>query len=170
MAHSSGSTLLCSHEITHTKNTTFPKFQAHERKGRQHSSNNDPFEKNTCKIAHDAVSLYLPPSVCQTRNNQTQTEHPYQKKKTRSAQNNQKNLEKTQSKSQSQKQTTELHHNTTYNRPPHAHNTNALNKLIRFVVSCGDHVHRRRTCRCHTERKLHDRHHSTMTETHPTRK
>ena len=33
------------------------------------------------------------------------------------------------------------------------HKTNALNELIRFVVSYGDHVHRQRTRRYHTEKK-----------------
>ena len=154
MTHSSGSTLLCGHEITHTKNTTFPKFQAHERK-RKTTATTTHSKKNTCKIAHDAVSLYLPPVSVP---NQKQP-NPNKRTST-SKENNTIGTEQSEKPSENTKQIaiTEANNRTP---PQHhlqltstRHNTNVLNKLIRFVVSCGDHVHRRRTCRCHTERKI----------------
>ena len=98
----------------------FRNFKHTREKGRQHSSNNDPFEKkhlqNCTRRGSSVPSSVGVPNQKQPNPNITSIS----KEKTRSAQNNQKNLAKTQSKSQSQKQTTELHHNTTYNRPPHA--------------------------------------------------
>ena len=100
-------------------------------------------KKTSCKIAHDAVSP-VPSShqMYRTRTNRNtngteQSEKPFE---------NTNQIEFTEANN---KPLPQDHLQLTSTR----HNTNALNKLIRFVVSFGDHVHRRSTCRCHTERK-----------------
>ena len=155
MTHSSGSTLLCGHEITHThkKKQHFRNFK-HTRE-KDDNSNNDPFEKKQLyKIAHDVVSLYLPPVSVP---NQKQ---PNPKRTSISKEKNTIGTKTIRKTSENTKQIaiTEANNRTP---PKHhlqltstRHNTDVVNKLIRFVVSFGDLVHRRRTCRCHTERKI----------------
>ena len=50
------------------------------------------------------------------------------------------------------------------------HKTNASNKLLRFAVQLGIMYTIRELIVATPRDKPHDRHHSTMTETHPTRK
>ena len=68
MTHSSGSTLLCCHEVPHTKGTTYPKFQTHERTRQQQQRR--PISKE--QLATLDTTRFLGtffPTVCRTRNN-----------------------------------------------------------------------------------------------------
>ena len=100
-------------------------------------------EKQLAKLHTTRFLCTFLPSMCRTRNNRNT------------------NGTKKQSEKPSEKQKTQIAITEANNKflPQHhlqatstLHSTNALNKLIRFVVSFGDHVHRWRTCRCRTER------------------
>ena len=94
MTHSSGSTLLCRHQITHTHKKYNVSEISNTREKMTTITTTTHSNKTTCKIAHDAVSP-VPSSHQCTEPEPTET---------RTAQNNPKNHSKTQTKSKSQKQ------------------------------------------------------------------
>ena len=150
-----GQTLLCSHEITHThKNTTFPKFQAHERKRKTAQQQQRPIRKKTLAKLHTTRFLCTFLRRC-AKPETTKPQHNIhiKRKNTIGTEQSEKPSENTKqiAITEANNRTPPQHHlQLTSTR----HNTDVLNKLIRFVVSFGDRVHRRRTCRCHTERKI----------------
>ena len=124
------------------------------------NNNNDPFEKkNLQNCTRCGFSCTFLPSMYRTRTNRNtnvteQSEKPFE---------NTNQIEFTEANNKSLPQ----HHLQLIST---RHNTDVLNKLIRFVVSFGDHVTVGELVAATPRNKSHDKHHPTMTKTHQTTK
>ena len=130
-------------EHTHTKKKEQRIRNFKHTRENDDNNNNDPFEKNNLQncTRRGFSCTFLPSNVP----NQNQPKHELHRTIRKTIRKHEP-IEFTEANNKSLPQ----HHlQLTSTR----HNTSALNKLIRFVVSFGHHVHRQRTCRCHTERK-----------------
>ena len=123
--------------------------------------------KELAKLHTTQLLCTFLPSMCRTRTTETNEKLPHEQKQT--AQNTPTNKRK------HTRTETNRNHRNNKTLPQHhlqltstRHKTNALNKLIRFVVPLEIMSTVRALIRCHTKRKSHDKHHPTMTETHQT--
>ena len=155
---------------THTQKTTFPKFQTHERNGRQHSSNNDPFERNNFTKLHTMrFLLYLPPVSVpnQKQPNPKRTSIPKEKQHERH-----RTMRKTSRKHEPNRNRRSKQQNPLPQHHPAIDLNTPQHRCLKQVDSLRCVM--RRSCPPsenlslpHRREKLHNRHHSTMTEDTP---